>query len=126
MKWTRYAHEKIEADCCNVNTIQISQISFIHLFYIQQLRHVVVDERSYINVDTTTDEGIEHAYRLGFQNVRHVAEVVITPLILPTTAYLFSDGNKAMMFTLMRHPVDRTISMFYYLQGATWGKNYSS
>ena len=83
------------------------------------------DGRPYINVDTTTEGGIQRAHTLGFQARPQVANVVIAPLILPATEYLFTRENKAMLFALMRHPVDRAISQFYYLQGATWGKYYS-
>ena len=89
----------------------------------KQLSLTMKDGRPYINVDTTTEEGIQHAHSLGFHNAPHLANVVISPLIIQATGYLFSRGNKAMMFALMRHPVDRAISQFYYLQGATWGKN---
>lgn len=82
----------------------------------------MIDGRKYINVDTSTVEGLERAHKLGFQNIGHVAEVVISPLFLPAVENLFTKSNKAMMFTLFRHPVDRSISMFFYLQRATWGK----
>lgn len=83
---------------------------------------MVQDGRPYINIDTTTDGGILHAHSLGFQLRPHVANVVISPLVLEATQYLFTPENKAMLFAMMRHPVSRAISQFYYIQGATWGK----
>jgi hypothetical protein len=80
------------------------------------------DGRLYVNVDTTTDEGIQRAHALGFHTTPHIANVVISPLVIPASGYLFARENKAAMFALLRHPVDRAISQFYYLQGATWGK----
>ena len=80
------------------------------------------DDRPYINVDTTTEAGIQRAHQLGFQAIPQLANVVISPLILDATGYLFTRENKAMLFALLRHPVERAVSQFYYLQGATWGK----
>lgn len=80
------------------------------------------DGRPYINIDTTTEGGILRADSLGFQIQPQIANVVITPLILEATQHLFSSLNKGMMFALLRHPVERAISQFYYLQNATWGE----
>ncbi|KAI2505910.1 hypothetical protein MHU86_8509 [Fragilaria crotonensis] len=90
----------------------------------QNLAVMVQDGRPYINIDTTTDVGILHAHNLGFQLRPHVANVVISPLVLEATQYLFTPENKAMLFAMMRHPVSRAISQFYYIQGATWEPTY--
>jgi hypothetical protein len=83
---------------------------------------MIQDGRPYINIDTTTDLGIQRAHSLGFHETHHLANVVISPLVLEATGYLFTTENKAILFALMRHPVARAISQFYYIQGATWGK----
>ena len=38
--------------------------------------------------------------------------------------HLFDKENKGRIFSLFRHPVDRSVSKFYYLQTATWEKTY--
>jgi hypothetical protein len=83
---------------------------------------VNIDGLQYLNVDTTTDQGIRRAHDMGFHTVPRVAHVIISPLIRSATEWLFTDEHKASMFTLIRHPVDRAVSHFYYLQTATWGK----
>lgn len=37
---------------------------------------------------------------------------------------LFTPNQKGRMFTMLRHPVDVAISLFYYLGTATWEKEY--
>lgn len=99
---------------------------------IQQHLHVVVaeDGRKYVNVDVTTMEGIARASRLNFAS-SGLADVIFTPL-LRESAELLLDGakHKGRMFAVFRSPVDRIVSLFYYLQQATWeptfNKEYAS
>jgi len=91
----------------------------------QELAEVIIDERKYINVDTTTPEGIERAAHLGFLSIHENIDVIISPLILPAATNLFSTSKKGMMFALLRHPVERVISLFYYLKLATWEPTYT-
>ena len=84
-----------------------------------------MDGHKYVNVDTTTDAGIDRASALGFSDKRQ-ADLVISPFPVHAAKKLFSTKNKGAMFSLFRHPVDRINSMFYYLQSATWEPTYSA
>jgi len=88
-----------------------------------ELETVHVDGRNYVNVDTTTIPGILHAQQLGFANVQP-ADVVFTSYLHESTTALFTPDHPAALFTLLRHPVDRAVSLFYYLQDAYWEKRY--
>jgi hypothetical protein len=37
---------------------------------------------------------------------------------------LYDSDNQGRFLALFRHPVDRAVSMFYYLQSATWERTY--
>jgi hypothetical protein len=76
----------------------------------------------YLNVDTTSEKGIQRAHAMGFHTRKSLVQFVLSPLLKPATEFLFSDENKGSIFTFLRHPVERAASLFYYLQNATWGK----
>lgn len=96
------------------------------LFGSQELKAVQfgLDGPLFVNVDTSTIEGMDRAQRMGFQQ-KPLADVVVTPLLIPAVEKLFSPQHRALFFTIMRHPVDRAISQFYYLQKATWEPTYN-
>ena len=87
----------------------------------------------YVNVDMSNPGGISHAKELGFGQ-SGLADVVLTSWF-HQTASLFennhihdgTDGQiyKGRCFTLLRHPIRRAISMFYYLRDATWEHTFS-
>mmetsp|Transcript_38857 Transcript_38857/g.58368 ORF Transcript_38857/g.58368 Transcript_38857/m.58368 type:complete len:342 (-) Transcript_38857:270-1295(-) len=76
----------------------------------------------YLNVNLSTKEGMERAGRLGMVE-SGLAEIIITSHIEPLTE-LFSPEYRGRMFSLFRHPVERVVSLFYYLQTATWEHTY--
>jgi len=80
------------------------------------------DRSPFVNVDTTTVEGILRASEMGFAD-SGLADAVITPLLHEANA-LFTPTAKGRLFTVFRHPVERAISMFYYLQIADWEPTY--
>lgn len=73
---------------------------------------------TYVNVDTSTPEGIERARQLELADSR-MADVVISTL-LHQTASLFSNRHKGRLFTIVRHPVERAVSLFHYVQDTQW------
>ena len=77
----------------------------------------------YVNVDTTTIPGIHRAAKLRLVP-SHLADVIVTPYFMDASKLLFNPGNKARMFTILRHPIDRAVSMFFYLQNASWETTY--
>ena len=80
------------------------------------------DRSPFVNVDTITVGGILRASEMGFAD-SGLADAVITPLLYEANA-LFTPTAKGRLFTVFRHPVERAISMFYYLQIAHWEPTY--
>jgi hypothetical protein len=81
--------------------------------------------RHYMNIDTTSSTGIEEAKRLGFAEHHDLVDVVYSPLLKLATEGLFNEDHQASLFGLFRHPVERAVSLFYYLQIADWEKTYN-
>jgi hypothetical protein len=72
----------------------------------------------YLNVDISTSQGIERAVQMGFAST-NLVDVAISSL-LHDSAPLFSPTKKGKIFTMFRHPVDRMVSMFYFMQDNVW------
>jgi hypothetical protein len=80
-----------------------------------------IEERSpFVNVDVTTVAGIQRAAEMGFAD-SGLAGCVASPFLFEAN-YLFTETAQGRLFAVFRHPVDRAVSMFYYLQVADWGK----
>ena len=77
-----------------------------------------------MNVDTTTGEGIERASNLGLAQ-SHLANIIISPHFHNMATQIFTPSSPGRMFALFRHPVDRAISMYYYLAKASWDPHYN-
>jgi len=92
-----------------------------------------------VNVDTSTGPGIIRAIKMNLVS-RQLADIIFTPL-LHEAAELFHNNNnnnmlglsqqqqnqdyKGLIFCLMRHPLERAVSLFHYLQKATWEPTYN-
>jgi len=74
--------------------------------------HKVADHE-YVNVDLSTTSGIERAAQLRLPESGLAEVIVSTKLQLATTA-LFDAVHKGRLFTALRHPVDRSISEYYF------------
>jgi hypothetical protein len=82
------------------------------------------DRSPFINVDATTVAGIDRAAKMGFAD-SGLAGCVVTPFLYEANA-LFTETAQGRLFAVFRHPVDRAVSMFYYIQVADWGKYRNS
>ena len=71
----------------------------------------------YVNVDTTTRTGIDRARKLGLVESR-LADLIITSDPIYAIENLYSKDERGRVLLMMRHPVDRLVSKFYYLQMA--------
>jgi hypothetical protein len=67
----------------------------------------------YVNVDTTHPAGLRHARENGLAS-SGLADVV-TSHLFTGSLQLFTDEVKGKAFTIFRHPIERAVSMFYYL-----------
>jgi len=83
-------------------------------------RMTTPSNRTYVNIDVTTPMGLRRANKLGFAQGSGLADIVISPLLIEAIDQLTSPQYQAVAFTIMRHPVERSISMFHYLQEAHW------
>lgn len=70
--------------------------------------------RKYINVDTTTKDGIERAKVLALGS-SNMADVIYSSLLQDVSS-LFTTLNQGRMFVLIRHPVEREMARFRYLR----------
>jgi hypothetical protein len=73
----------------------------------------------FVNIDSTTPQGIQRAIEMGFPASNHLADVVVTPYLYEANG-LFTSTSKGRMFAVFRHPIERSLSLFYYLQYADW------
>ena len=80
------------------------------------------DGEAYINVDTSTTEGIQSAKNIGLVESR-LANVIFSQHLHPA-ATLFNENQKGQCFTMIRHPIERAVSMFHYLAVANWEPTY--
>jgi len=76
-----------------------------------------------VNVDTTIKPGILRAKKMGLVQ-SHKTDMIFTMEPQFAGEHLYDEENKARFVSLFRHPVGRAVSMFYYLQTATWEKTY--
>lgn len=78
----------------------------------------------HVNVDTSILPGILHAAELGLVPSQ-MAEIIFSPLLHESSSHLFSPNFKGQMFAMFRNPVDRVVSLFYYLRQATWEPTFN-
>lgn len=76
---------------------------------------------SYVNVDTSTPAGIERAKTLDLIG-SGLADITVSSLLYHATS-LFSDRHKGRLFTIFRHPVERAVSLFHYVQDTQWRRS---
>jgi hypothetical protein len=73
----------------------------------------------FVNIDATTIPGINRAISMGFPASNHLADVVVSPYLYEASN-LFTPTSKGRLFSVFRHPNERSLSLFYYLQYADW------
>ncbi len=78
---------------------------------------------TYVNVDVSNKEGILHASDLGLVP-SDKADIIITTKPEFALGTLFDKSHKGRFLILVREPIDRLVSLFYYLQVATWEMSY--
>jgi len=66
----------------------------------------------YVNVDTTTIEGITEARNFGLAQSK-LSDVIISPYIIDISS-IFTSDFPGRAFTLLRDPIERAVSMYYY------------
>mmetsp|Transcript_29403 Transcript_29403/g.50060 ORF Transcript_29403/g.50060 Transcript_29403/m.50060 type:complete len:397 (+) Transcript_29403:118-1308(+) len=79
---------------------------------------------TFVNVDTLTPQGILRAAELGLVPSGKADLIVTTGSLNFAVEHLFDKTHKGRVLGLFRHPVERLISKFYYIQIATWERSY--
>ena len=75
-----------------------------------------------LNMDTSTPDGLSHAFANQLANSNKV-DVIVSNYFLSASA-LFTDQHLGKTFTIMRHPVDVALSLFHYRRTAKWERSY--
>jgi len=81
--------------------------------YAEQSLKVLEDEElmiHFVNVDTTTREGISHAKSVGL-GLSGIADVIGTPLV-SDIVNIFDPSHRGRFFTIMRNPIERASLLF--------------
>ena len=81
---------------------------------VKELKVVSFSQHNYTNVNIATPEGISRAANLGLVQ-SHLAHTLVSAHV-DLISTLFKSNDQARAFTLLRHPVERAASMFYFLQ----------
>ena len=79
------------------------------------LQVVDIEGNRYVNVNTYTVAGLQRAKDLGLASA-DLAGVIFTPLFHPALQMFDASNHKARPFTILRHPIERSISTFLTLQ----------
>jgi len=77
----------------------------------------------FVNVDTSSIEGIHHAKKLRLSSANIPNMIVISSRLFDVSS-IFTAANKGRVFTIMRHPIQRAASLFYYTQDTNWRRNH--
>ncbi len=98
--------------------------TYVKIITPQRLDVIKKPHGIFLNVDTTTKSGLKHAKELGLVESK-MADVLFTPYV-QEASILFKKKHRGRFFTIVRDPVDRLISLYYYKRMATWEPNYST
>lgn len=118
--------EDVVASCLHL--VQANEVGgLVKEGYAKNLEIVQVFGDSYVNVDTTTKDGIHHASALHLAG-SGLADVVFTPMVYEPAELFqpYEEGYAGYYFTILRHPIERAVHMFYYLKEATWDPLYTT
>mmetsp|Transcript_25286 Transcript_25286/g.30586 ORF Transcript_25286/g.30586 Transcript_25286/m.30586 type:complete len:384 (+) Transcript_25286:21-1172(+) len=81
----------------------------------ENLEVVSIGGASFVNVNVVSLPGIAHAQSVNLAS-SGLADVIFSPHIHEMAESVFTPANKGRMFTILRHPVDRAVSIFYHEQ----------
>jgi len=78
----------------------------------------------FVNVDTSSIEGINHAKKLRLSSSNIPNMIIISTRLYEVSSNIFTTENKGRMFTFLRHPIQRAASLFYYTQDTNWRRHH--
>jgi len=115
--------QKVEAAGLSIAEENLNQINN-EILQVHQLAEGGIRR---VNVDTSTGAGIVRAKNMNLVPSR-LADIIFTPLLHEAAQLFNNEGvpqQKGMIFCLIRHPLERAVSLFHYLQKATWEPTYN-
>lgn len=77
---------------------------------------------TFVNADPSDHGGIQRCDRMQLIQ-SNIPDVIVSSRILHA-ATLYDPDHKGRLFTIMRNPIERAVSTFYYLQNAYWERHY--
>ncbi len=77
----------------------------------------------FVNVDSSYIAGIDRASQLGLFD-RHFENLVVDTSRVYEALSMYKPPYRVRLFLLLRDPVERAISKFYYLKIANWERNF--
>lgn len=104
----RTAAARTSADYCDMNS--------------DQLQTCQTKVGTFVNADPSDHGGIQRCERMGLIQ-SGIPDVIVSSRILHA-ATLYDPDHKGRLFTILRNPIDRAVSTFYYLQNAYWERHY--
>jgi hypothetical protein len=78
---------------------------------------------NYVNVDTSTREGLIKAAEMKLVESGK-ADIIFTTDVKFAVETLFNKDYPGRLFAVFRHPIHRLVSKFYYMQSAVWERSY--
>lgn len=113
-----------------LNLVQASRTSSKHLCNAESKELYVCKTKlgPCVNADTSDDYGIQCALHMELVPSGLVDVIVSSRFLHALTLFdsnNSSDDHKGQAFTLIRHPIERTVSTFYYLQISDWEPTYN-
>lgn len=79
---------------------------------------------SAVNADASSPEGIERIKKLGLLEL-NVPNLVVTTSRFYEALSIFTPQHRGRLFVILRDPIERAISKYYYTRVATWERNYN-
>lgn len=81
-----------------------------------------LDDEKYVNVDLRSKEGIDRAIQLDLIG-SNLADLVVAQE-MSLVSEIFHSPFKGKCFTLIRHPIERAVSVFYALKETPWDHSF--
>jgi len=80
-----------------------------------ELDVIEIDGSKYINVDTSSIDGIDRASLLNLVTSTITRpDVIVSSYLNPVSEKLYDEDHQGRAFVLLRHPIERVTSMYYY------------
>mmetsp|Transcript_1762 Transcript_1762/g.4242 ORF Transcript_1762/g.4242 Transcript_1762/m.4242 type:complete len:259 (+) Transcript_1762:65-841(+) len=87
------------------------------------LKICVLEWGQVVNCDASSPQGIERIRKLHLVE-RNIPNLVIDSSRVFEALSVFTRNNRGRLFVVLRDPVERAVSKYYYTKIATWERNY--